>query len=62
MRILEEKIFLSTQEAEMILGVSKSHVYNLIKEKRLAATKERPLRIPTRSMKEYIRKISPCCP
>lgn len=58
MRILEERIFLTPMEVSLLLGVSRSYVYRLVQERRLDATKVKPVRILTGSFKTYLSEIT----
>ncbi len=53
-QMLNERIFVSPWEVSQMLGVSRQHVYNLVNKERLAGTRERPVRITTKSLRRYI--------
>ena len=56
-QILNERIFVTPFEASKMIGVSRSYVYRLIQDRRLQGTKELPIRITTRSLKDYLREV-----
>lgn len=56
-QILNERIFVSPFEASKMIGVSRSYVYRLVKHQRLQGTRELPVRITTRSLKDYLQEV-----